>query len=145
MQIKYKSDVCKSCGKRRLIVIKSKKLCYYCNEKRKIQKTKERLLKKGITKKYEELNIFYKKVWDSTNPKICYETGVKILRYKKWHIHHVLEKSKYPEHIFNPSVCVLLTLQQHSLWHTLNNEQRQKQMPKTYNKFIELKKQYGYE
>lgn len=142
MIAKYKTGVCKGCGKEKLIVVKSKKLCYYCNIKASIQRTKERKIKKGTYLDYDKLGTFYREFYEQHPTKRCYESDRYIRNGKHWNVHHVLEKRQYPEHIFNSDVCVLLTLELHSLWHTLSDEDRAIKMPKTYNRYLELLDKY---
>lgn len=142
MRIKYKEGICSRCNKPKLIVNKSKKLCLYCNNTVRLQRS---LAKQKLKKQYvatDKMEDFYKTFWKSQPEKRCFETGQQIYKYNKWHIHHILHKNIYPEHTLNPDVCVLLTLEMHSLWHTIAESDRKKLMPHTYNRFLELKHKY---
>jgi hypothetical protein len=141
--VTYKKGICNNCGKEKLIVIKSRKLCYICSAKVSAQRTYERKLKKGTLLDYSKLKQFYADFYNNHPTQICFETGVKIYNGKHFNVHHVLEKKDYPEHMFNTDICVLLTLEAHSLWHSLSNIDRQLKMPKTYCKLLELKKKYN--
>jgi len=143
MTPKYKTGVCKGCGKEKLIIVKSKSLCYYCKIKASAQRTKERKIKKGTSLDYGKLATFYREFYERHPTRKCFESGRFIYDGKHWNVHHCLEKKRYPEHIFNPDVCVLLTLQLHSLWHTLSEEDRKIKMPKTYTRYLELLEKYN--
>lgn len=118
-----------------------------CNNKAAAKRSFER--KKANVNKNKEftdkLKGFYKIAWDSIPNKVCYETGVPIYTFNKWHIHHVLEKKYYPEHIFNTDVCILLTLEMHALWHSIAPSDRSIKMPKTWAKYNELLNKYTNE
>ena len=140
---KYKQGICSGCGKEKLIIVKSKRLCYYCKLKESIKRTKERKIKKGKYIDYDKLGTFYKQFYEQHPTRRCFESGQPIYNGKPWNCHHVLEKKHYPEHIFNSDVCVLLTLELHSLWHTLSDEDRATKMPKTYARYLELLEKYN--
>ena len=140
-----KSGVCSNCNEEKIIYHKSKKLCKICNLKRLSKQSHERQKKKiaeGKALDYNKLNTFYKQFWDLQKDKKCYETDEIIITFHKWHVHHLLEKNRFKEAAYDFDNCVLLTLQQHSLWHGLTDEERQKQMPKTYKKYLEMKQKY---
>lgn len=138
MQIKYKKGICAACGKEKLITQKSKKLCYYCQAKASAKRSIERKIKQGKFIDKSALLKFYESFYNKQPEKICFETGVPIPNFRIWNVHHVLEKHKYPEYTFNEDVCVLLTLEQHSLWHGLNDSDKQIKMPKTWKKYQQL-------
>jgi 5-methylcytosine-specific restriction endonuclease McrA len=145
MIIKYKEGICAGCGETKIIYNKSKKLCPRCNTIRLVNQSKlrmEKKVKEGKALDYNRLNKFYKEVWDSQN-KVCWESGEKLYTFHKWHIHHLLEKDKHPEAAFDIDNCVLLTLEQHSLWHHLTDKRREMLMPNTYTKYLHIKEKYG--
>lgn len=118
-----------------------------CNAKAGAKRTAQRKKIKTVKNKEfsKALDTFYKIVWDNTPLKVCYETNDTLYAFNKWHVHHVLEKKYYPEHVLNQDVCVLLSLEAHALWHGLAPSDRQKKMPKTWAKYIELIKNYTNE
>ena len=143
---KFKVGICKGCNKPKLIIHKGKGLCLTCNQKAAFERSKQRRfikIQNGLAIDLTEVNKFYKRFWDLQTNKVCYETGVPLYRFNKWHVHHLIEKGKHPEHALNTDVCILLTLQQHALWHSLSNKSRELQMPNTYKKYIELKQKYN--
>lgn len=145
MKIKYKTGICSGCGKDKLITNKSKNLCTFCNQNRLQKKSKERYNKKvqeGKAIDYKKLDQFYLDFWNAQKEKICYETQQPITTFNKWHIHHLLEKDKHIEYAYNFDNCVLLTLEQHHLWHGLCMEDKAKLMPRTYQKYMEIKEKY---
>lgn len=93
-------------------------------------------------KQYENLEPFYKAVWEML-PHVCYETGQQLYNYHNYHVHHLLEKKYYPAYKLNHDVCVLLTLEQHSRWHTLPPSELEAKMPKCWAKLQELKQKYN--
>jgi hypothetical protein len=141
LKIKYKEGICNECGETKLIVQKSLGLCTRCNQRRLTKRYNENRKKKQEPEYEAKLNKFYRDVWDNNTP-VCYESGSPLFRYHKWHVHHILDKQHYPNHIFNHDVCVLLSLEKHSLWHTLAPSDRKTQMPKTYQRYLELLKKY---
>lgn len=143
---KLKTGICKRCGNNKIIINKSKGLCLYCNNLASIKRSRERRLiriQKGLVVDLNKVNKFYKKFWDSQTIKNCYETDVPLYTYNKWHVHHVLPKKQYPQYVYNLDICVLLSLQQHDLWHKLTDKDREIKMPKTYSKYLELKQKYN--
>lgn len=142
MQIKYKIGVCGDCGKEKLIVVKSKKLCYYCSLKQQRKRTITRKKLRGTYVDNSKLTKFYKEFYDNHPTKKCFESDEFISNYKSWNCHHIIEKAKHPEFTFNEEVCVLLTLEKHALWHSLTEENRELKMPKTYQRYLELKEQF---
>lgn len=146
MQQKLKNGICKGCGKSTLIVQKSKGLCLLCNTKLSLERQRQRkLLKinKGIIVDPKRINIFYQNFWNTQPIKICYETGVPLYTFKSWHVHHLLEKKDYPQYAYNMDVCVLLSLESHSLWHSLIEIDRKLRMPKTYEQYLKTKHKYN--
>lgn len=142
----YQKGDCSKCGRNRLIANKSKKLCVFCNKLASIERTKERkkkLIEQGKAIDYDKLNDFYLDFWNSFEEKKCFETGENLYQFNKWHIHHILEKRDYPQHALNEDVCVLLSLEQHSLWHSLSEERKKALMPKTYKRYLELIEKYN--
>lgn len=147
MRIKVKIAVCSGCDLEKKIYNKGKNLCITCNTKRLQKQSRERQKKKieqGKALDYTKLNKFYKYFWDLQNEKVCYETGEKLYTFNKWHVHHLLEKNNFMEAAYDVDNCVLLTLQQHSLWHGLSDKERQEQMPKTYDRYLKIKEKYGH-
>jgi hypothetical protein len=145
MQVKYKIGLCKGCELEKLIYHKGKKLCSTCNQKRLSKEAEARRklkIAEGKALDFDKLKIFYKQFWDNQKEKICYETNEKLYEFNKWHVHHLLEKDKYMEAAYDFDNCVLLTLQQHSLWHGLTDKEKEKQMPKTYEKYLKIKEKY---
>lgn len=145
MQIKYKYGYCNACGDWKLIIHKSLHLCFTCNEKRKTKKYAERRKKRvGEGQKADKaaLTKFYREVWDRHTEHKCYESGERLWVYRKWHVHHLLHKEDYPELAFNHDICILLSLEQHALWHTISPSDRKLKMPKTYAKYLEILKKY---
>lgn len=118
-------------------------MCFNCSQKASIARSKARkkLKEPKEAKKYENLEPFYKQVWEMQH-KVCYESGQQLYNYHNWHVHHLLEKKHYPEYKLNPDVCVLLTLEQHSKWHTLPPSELETKMPKCWAKLQELKQKY---
>lgn len=149
MRIKYEEGICSECGLPKLITQKSLCLCTGCNQKRLTKRYNENKKKRytdGRKADKEKLQTFYRQVWDSMEGKhICYESSSQLWKFNKWHVHHVLDKESYPDLAFNIDVCVLLTLEQHALWHNLAPSDRRKKMPKTYSKYLELLKKYDKE
>lgn len=148
MKIKYRNGICSDCGGDKLIVQKSKKLCFTCNRKRLSNLAEEKRKKKiqeGKVLDYNELQDFYKAFWKSQPEKICFETGKPLFKFHKWHVHHLLEKSKYPQAAFDFDNCVLLNLEQHSLWHHLTEKRKEIMMPRTFEKYLKIKEKYGIE
>ena len=144
MKIKYIEDFCNGCGDKKLIVQKTLKLCIGCNQKRltkRYQESRKKKISNHEKADKTKLQSFYREVWDSHQP-TCYETGQPLWNYRSWHVHHVLHKEDYPNLAFNHDVCVLLTLEMHSLWHTIAPSDRPRLLPKTYQKYLDLCKQY---
>lgn len=141
MKISYKRGSCSECERDDVLIVqKSLKLCSFCNAKRLTKRYNEKRKDKvtaGEKADKTKLVKFYKEVWDR-NPPLCYETGERLWNYNKWHVHHVLEKQDYPHLAFDHDVCVLLTLEQHSLWHSIAPSDRPKKMPKTFKKYLDL-------
>lgn len=133
----------KGCQKSKPIYHKGRKLCLYCNLKRLRQLSVARKIKKGTYIDPTKLNAFYRSFWDSQPNKVCYETGERLGFYHKWHVHHVIEKKPHPEHIFNLDVCVLLSQLQHSLWHGLERKDKERLMPRTFKRLVELETKYN--
>jgi hypothetical protein len=102
MQIKYVEGICSECGLEKIIVHKSKKLCYLCLNKLRTQKYMKSSLEKkkeqGVSSKQDK--EFYQQIWNERRH-ICYETG-KFLGEKpslpvSFYCHHILPKGLYPE------------------------------------------------
>lgn len=148
MQIKYKTAICSRCEKEKLIVNKSRKLCLFCNQKASLERAqlrrKERILN-GKELDKSKLAKFYKDFYNTHPTKRCFETNEPIRSYRSWNCHHLLEKKDYPQYAFIDEICVLLTLEMHSLWHSLSNENRAKKMPNTYNQYLLIKNKYNNE
>lgn len=149
MKITYKYGACNGeCGRDHVLIVhKSLSLCMNCNQKRLSKKWRESRSKK-VTKGEKadkgKLQDFYREVWDR-NPHVCYESGEALHRYFSWHVHHVLHKEDHPALAFNPDVCVLLSLLEHSRWHTMAKSDRARRMPKTWAKYLELCETYNLE
>lgn len=145
MQIKYNKGICAKCGKDKVIVNKSKKLCLWCNSMAAKARTIARQAKRIATGKQVDKNAlksFYHQFWKAQHEHICFESGERLFTFRNWHIHHVLHKEDYPEHANNMDVCILLTLEFHALWHSLAPSDRAKKMPKTYERYLQLKQKY---
>jgi len=145
MKINYKYGICSDCGRESLIVQKALCLCQFCNSKRltkKYAENRKKKVEKGT--KASVPDRFYKMVW-AMNDHVCYETGEPLYTYHKALVHHVLHKEDYPELALKLDVCVLLTWQAHSNWHTMAKSDRKDKMPKTWAKYLELCKQYNLE
>lgn len=148
MIIKYKKGICSDCGQEKTIYHKSRKLCSSCNSKRLAKKAKERYIsnvEKDKALDYKKLDKFYKEFWDSNKVKECYETKKPLYKFHKWHVHHLIEKHLYPQAAFDFENCVLLTLEQHSLWHHITDKRKQIMMPNTYERYLKIKEKYGIE
>lgn len=146
MKQTLKSGICSSCNEEKIIYHKSKKLCKLCNLKRLSTQSRERQNKKiaeGKALDYDKLRKFYKQFWDAQKEKVCYETNESLIAFNKWHVHHLLEKNKVMEAAYDFDNCVLLTLQYHSLWHGLTDKERERQMPKTFKRYLEMKQKYN--
>ena len=133
------------CGKYGLIVQKSLGLIASCNQKRLVKKYQERRkqkVKEG--KKAQVPERYYKMVWAMNDP-VCFETGVPLYHYHKWHVHHLLHKEDYPELALKTDISVLLSLEMHMQWHQLAKSDREKKMPKTWAKYVEICKKYNIE
>lgn len=146
MQVKLKQGICSSCGKDKLIINKSKKLCFICNNKASMARQALRKAKRIADGKAVDLTKmarFYKTFWRNSKQHVCFETGEPLYVYRAWHVHHLLEKKDYPHLAYNEDICVLLTLNQHALWHSLTDEDRAIKMPKTYAKYLQLKQKYN--
>lgn len=148
MQIKYKTGLCSVCEKERLIVNKSKKLCLFCNQKASVERSrirrKERIAQ-GKELDKSKLARFYKKFYEQHPTKTCFETDEPITSYKSWNCHHLLEKKNYPQYAFLIDICVLLTLEMHALWHSLDEQNRAEKMPRTYKQYMIIKSKYDNE
>lgn len=145
MQQKFKEGVCKQCNKLKLITNKSKQLCLHCNQIQSLKRTLARRnlkIQAGKVVDLSKMAKFYKEFWAVT-PHYCFETNQPLYTYRAWHVHHLLEKKDYPQYALNNDVCVLLTLQQHALWHSLTDSDRAIKMPKTYKKYLEIKQKYN--
>lgn len=146
MRIKYKNDICSGCSKDRLIVNKSKKLCLFCNQKASVERSrirrKERIAQ-GKELDKSKLARFYKKFYEEHPTKTCFETNEPITNYRSWNCHHLLEKRHYPQYAFLNDICVLLTLEMHALWHSLDEQNRCEKMPKTYKQYMTIKEKYN--
>lgn len=90
-----------------------------------------------------KLTKFYKDFYIKHQTKCCFETDEFIGNYRSWNCHHLLEKKKYPQYALLDDICVLLTLEMHSLWHSLNDEDKAKKMPKTYAQYLLIKNKYN--
>lgn len=148
MKITYKYGICSNCNEPdKLIVQKSLRLCQGCNQRRLTKRYREKRQTKVLSNEKADktkLTSFYREVWDE-NPHFCYESGDPLYKFKSWHVHHILHKEDFPELAFNHDICVLLTLEMHSMWHTIAPSDRPKKMPKTYKRYLELCQQYGFE
>jgi hypothetical protein len=148
MRIKYNKGTCAECKEPdKLIVQKSLHICQSCNQKRLTKRYREkRQTKVQSNEKADKtkLTSFYREVWDA-NPPLCFETGDRLWTFRNWNVHHILHKEDFPELAFNHDICVLLTLEMHSKWHTIAPSDRPKMMPKTYRRYLELCEQYGLE
>ncbi|MDK0748947.1 HNH endonuclease, partial [Clostridium perfringens] len=69
--------------------------------------------------KYNDMEAFYQKFWNSQSIHKCFECGEHLSSYKNWHIHHIAVKKKYPELSSNLDVCVLLCLGCHMNYHNV--------------------------
>lgn len=95
--------------------------------------------------KYNDMEAFYQKFWNSQTDKKCFECGNKLWIYKNYNVHHIAYKSKYPQYSNQEDVCVLLCLECHSKWHAISKLKLEQEMPNTYNRFLELKNKYNIE
>lgn len=145
MRVTYKKGICSKCGEVNIIYNKSKKLCPRCNTLRLVLLAKEREKKKidsGRAIDYKLIDKFYKKFWDSQVNKVCFETGEKLYKFHKWHVHHLIPKKKRVDLAYNFDNCVLLTLEMHSLFHSLSRKDLKEKMPKTYERLTQIEKMY---
>lgn len=148
IKIKYKLGICKGgCSTtEKIIYNKSKGLCYYCNVKAMVKRQNDRRkmkIEKGLALDSNKLQSFYKSFYKQHPTKRCFETNEEILYFKSWNCHHLLEKHKYPHLAYNVDICVLLTLEQHRLWHDIDDEKRKELMPKTYEQYCKIKNKYN--
>lgn len=119
--MKYIKGVCNSCGCERLIVHKSKNLCYFCTKKaevkRRIEKHRKRV-DEGLEIDPLKLSLFYQSYWNRHSDRYCVECGIELRRYHKWHIHHLIPKKNWrlyaDDIVFADSNCVYVCLQCHS-------------------------------
>ena len=121
MVIKKKIGICKCCLKENEIVYKTGFLCFYCNENRKRKKyydNQKKRIKSGKSIDNTKMVSFFKKYWDEHPIRRCYECGCVLYQYKSWHIHHILEKSKYKDLAFDNDNIVYVCLEHHSGFHT---------------------------
>jgi hypothetical protein len=147
MKISYKRGTCQGeCGREDVLIVqKTLKLCQFCNQKRLTKRyNQKRNLKVKQGEKAKVPESYYKKVW-AANPKVCFESGQPLYSYKNWHVHHCLHKEDYPHYALYDDVCVLLSLEYHALWHALAPSDRQRRMPNTHKRYIELCIKYSLE
>jgi hypothetical protein len=113
MQIKYEEGICLECGLLKIIVHKSKCLCYLCLNKLRTKKymksTESRRKQKGISSSKDKQ--FYEQIWKERGH-ICYETG-KFLGETpslpiSFYMHHLLEKRNYPQYRYEKWNIVML-------------------------------------
>lgn len=125
----------------------SKKRCIGCYGRERSKVYRDRQKNRIKNKNYDRPNLerFFRLYWDTHPERKCLECGEDFFKFRTWHIHHVALKSKYPEHAFNPDVCVYLCLGCHAKAHSTPKSKYEEKMPKTYEKFLELKEQLNIE
>lgn len=142
---KLKLGICSKCGELKLIVNKGLKLCAKDDLRRKdalyASRRKERA-KQGKVVDKAEMAKFFKKYWAEHTDRRCFESDEPIYTYRSYHFHHCLEKHLYPKLAYEESNIIYLTLYFHSLWHSLTEKERAKQMPKTWKKYEQTKKRF---
>lgn len=145
MQIKLEVKICKGCNLPKTITNKGKCLCFICNSKRLAKTANERKKKRieqGRIANPNELNKFFKDYWLTHPTKCCFESGKQIKTYSKGNLHHLLEKSKYPQFALLKDNMVILTWEYHNIWHMLTDIERAIKMPTTYQRYLEIKEKY---
>lgn len=146
IKIKYVIGICRCCGQEGWITNKSLGLRLWCDNKRKsalYRKRRKEREKKGEKTDRTKLAKFFKHYWETHPNHVCYETGEPLYFYKSWYIHHLIEKDGREDLAFKEDNIIYLSQQQHSLWHNLAESEREKKMPKTYQKWIETKQKYN--
>lgn len=142
----YKWGICSECGQPKIIVNKRLGLCALHDIKRKAKIYAERRkekAKQGLVVDKTEMAKFFKYYWEKHTDRRCFETGEPLYYYKSYYLHHLLEKQPYPQLAFKEDNIVYLSHLQHSLWHSLTDSERQKQMPKTYKRYLYIKNKYN--
>ena len=146
MRIKYEQDICWGCDLPKLITHKGLHLCTSCNQKRLAKlyraRLKERIKSGKITDK-QRLARFFKKYWRDHIERRCFESDEKLYSYRSWHLHHLLPKEDYSEYAYNTDNIIYLSLEMHALWHSLTDNERQQQMPKTWAAYVKIKTKYN--
>ncbi len=104
--IERKKKICKTCGNEDFIFGHGN--CKKCYNKAYIQKTKVKL-----ESKLNKDNKFFEYVW-KTKPHYCQECGKELGEMKKWYMHHILPKSKYPYWRHDERNILMLCYQHHN-------------------------------
>jgi hypothetical protein len=152
-------DICKGCGRKKIIVNRTHLLCSACNQERKhnhmvfLGTAQDELPAKvtvaptGSTSAFishktgqkQDADVlrdrFYLEVWKN-NPHVCFECGQALPFYSRVFAHHIIEKSQqkhYSVTLDDPKNGILLDLQCHDQCR-LNIDK----LPKVKQKTIEL-------
>ena len=142
MIIKRKIKECKGCNKEKEIFYVKGQLCLFCNinrnRKKWVKASEDRLKNTPIGR--EKMQTLYRKFWDDSPKKECYECGCKLTEFRSWNVNHIIQKHLWKKYL--PADIVhdykyirLVCLQCHSSYDNGNKEQTPK-MLELYNQLI---------
>ena len=129
--IRYKKGICEKCGNERMIVNKTYRLCYYCNQIRMHGTPYKKRKPTG------EMNLF-KEIWNA-RPHVSEISGrnLEVFAGRMSMLFpnmfaHILDKKNYPNERNNPDNIMLVHPEEHTLIDQGTEKQR-KEYEKKYN------------
>lgn len=82
----------------------------YWNEVRKKSADKQSMKAKPISDKDE---LFYKHIW-KTKEHFCTECGKELTEFKRWYVHHLLPKARFPYFRHDENNVIIVCYQHHN-------------------------------